>query len=70
MHNVKNRYNSLMKIGTGELQLLAELKAQEQAFVAVEEDPAAILCPANLMSVGDADYDFGSVASMTQSCAQ
>ena len=64
---VKNRYNGLMRNRSDDLQLLAELKSQEQAFMAVEEDPAAKLCPASLTSVRDVDYDFGSVASILSS---
>ena len=52
-----------MRNWTDDLQLLAELKAQNQEFMAVEEDIAATLCPASTR-IGDVDYDFRSVASI------
>ena len=63
-NNVKNRYNSLMKNGPEDLQLLAELKGQEQEFVAIEEDPADTISSASLMSVEDIVHALSSAASI------
>ena len=63
-HIVRNRYKSLMRIESDDLQLLAELKGLEQAYMAVEKDPAATLSSTSLMSVGDVVYSLRSAASI------